>query len=954
MTTAGITLSAVILAAALAGAPEDAAPTPRFIDAAASSGLEFRVRNSPTSRKYLIETMGGGVAILDYDNNGWADVFFVNGAALRDPQPDSAPPDKTAPDFWNRLYRNNRDGTFTDVTQQSGLRGAGYGMGVATGDFDNDGFTDLVVTNYGGAILYRNNGNGTFTDVTAAANLKTSGWTAGAAFLDYDNDGRLDLVICRYLEWDFSSGALFCGFNIPGGRAYCHPDEYKPVSNYLFHNEGDGQFKDVSQASRFGSIKGKALGVAIGDYNGDGRLDIYVANDAWPQMLFRNNGDGTFDDVALSAGVAYTEDGHTFSGMGTVFADVDNDGLPDILTTALPYEFYAFFQNAGKGQFRYASVSSGLAAITRPYGGWGIHVFDYDNDGAHDVFVANGHVMDNIEVTQPHLRTLEPPLLLRYTGNRFVDISTDAGEVFQRPCMSRGAAFGDLDNDGDVDIVVSDYGGPAHLLRNEGGNHKRWIGFDLRGTRSNRDAIGAKVTLMSGSGRAQHAIVSTAGSYLSANDRRMFFGLGQEDHIREVRIAWPSGLEQIVQTPASGRVHTVPEPAEPRGSRTDARARFAAGIGLARQGKTAEAIEAFRRAIALDPDLVEAHFSLGVLLARQGRANYGAAMREFLEVLRRNPRDVDARINISNLLEQEGDLNASVAEMRRAVEIAPFNPDLFVMLGNKQHQARMYAEAAGSFRKALGSGRALPRAHYGLGLALKYLRRPAEAAIEFETVLRLNPGDPYAHFELGSVLSQQEQFDKAIEHVRKAASLDPSMHEAWLELGRIYRRQNRLVEAEDAFRRAVRLKPDLVSAVYALARLSDENDPAAAELYARVRELKARSAEAGQAGKLNSEGVAWMEQNRLDDAAAAFRRAIEADPTFAVAAYNLGVALAHKGSTAEAAAAFRTAIGLRAGFRQAHLGLGLMLQLRGERGAAEELRTAQMLQELERQRAGGK
>jgi tetratricopeptide (TPR) repeat protein len=600
-------------------------------------------------------------------------------------------------------------------------------------------------------------------------------------------------------------------------------------------------------------------------------------------------------------------------------------------------------------------VSSGLAAITRPYGGWGVHVYDYDNDGARDVFVANSHVMDNIEVTQPHLRTLEPPLLVKYTGRQFVDISAGAGEVFRRPCMSRGAAFGDLDNDGDIDIVISDYGGPAHLLRNEGGNRNHWIAFDLRGTSSNRDAIGAKVTLISGSGRAQYAMVSTAGSYLSANDRRVFFGLGQEDQVREARIAWPSGIAQIVENPASGRVHTVTESPEPRGSRADAPARLAAGMALAREGKTAEAIEAFRQAIALDPDFVEAHFSLGVLLARQGRQNYSATMREFLEVLRLNPRDVDARINISNLLEQEGDLNGSVAEMRRAIEMAPFNPELYLMLGNKQNQARTYGDAAESFRKALASGRPLPRAHYGLGLALKYLRRPEEATREFETVLRLNPGDPYAHFELGSVLSQQEQFEAAIEHLQKAAELDPRMHEPWLELGRIYRLQNRLEDAEDAFRRAVRLKPDLVSAVYALARLSDgQNDPAAAELYARVRELKTRSAEAGQAGKFNSEGVACMEKNQLGDAAAAFRRALEADPTFAVAAYNLGVALARKGSTAEAAEAFRTAIRLRAGFSQAHLGLGLMLQLRGETGAAEELRTAQMLQELERQRAGEK
>ena len=923
--------AALLLAAVL----ETGTVQPKYVEAAAAAGLNFRFRTSATPTKYLIETMGGGVAIFDYDNDGRPDVFFVNGAALKKSQSDAEAPDKSAPEFWNRLFHNNGDGTFTDVTEKSGLRGSGYGRGVATGDYDNDGFTDLLVTSYGGATLYRNNGNGTFTDVTAAAGLKTSGWTAGAAFLDYDNDGRLDLVICRYMDWNFTSGAMVCGSDVPGGRAYCHPDEFPAASNYLFHNNGNGTFSDVSTASGFGAVKGKALGVAIGDYNNDGFIDIYVANDAVPQMLFRNNGNGTFTEVATRAGVAYTEDGKAFSGMGTVFADLDDDGFPDILTTALPYEYYALFQNTGKGQFRYASVSTGLAKLTRPYGGWGIHVFDYDNDGDKEVFIANSHVMDNIEVTQPHLRTMEPPLLLKYSGKQFVNISEGAGDVFAQAWMSRGAAFGDLDNDGDIDIVISDYSGPAHFLRNEGGNRNHWIGLDLRGTKSNRDAIGAKVVLTTGAGRTHYAMVSTAGSYLSANDRRVFFGLGQEQAIREVRVRWPSGIEQALANPPIDRILKVTE------GTASAAEQMQRGFVLAREGKNTAAIEAFSEAVRLDPNLVEAHFSLGVLLARQGRDRYGEAMHHFLEVLRLNPADVDARVNISNLLEEEGDLKGSVAEMGKAVGSAPKNPELHLLLGRKQHKARLYAEAADSFRKALELGGSPARAHYGLGLALKYLGRPDEAAREFEVVLQSDAHDASAHFELATVLAVQDRVPEAVAHMEKTVQLKPEMADAWAELGKLYRRQNRDSDAEKAFRTAVKLKPDSMTALYPLARLSD--DP---ELFARIRELKTRDAEAGRAGDLNTEGVTLMGQGKLDEALAAFRQAFKNDPEFAVAAYNIGVVQARRGNTREATDAFRNAIRLRPSFAEAHLGLGLMLKLAGDRGAEEEFRTAQMLTRL--------
>ncbi len=953
---------AIVLVAALACASDllHTASTPAYVEVGPSSGLDFRFRNSATSRKYLIETMGGGVAIFDYDNDGWPDVFFVNGAALQDPQADGQPLDKRAPEFWNRLFRNNHDGTFTDVTVRAGLQGSGYGMGVATGDYDNDGFTDLLVTTYGGAILYHNNGDGTFTDFTAKAHLQTFGWTTGAGFFDYNRDGCLDLFIARYLEWDFKKGGIFCGVQGPGGRAYCHPDEFQPAANYLFRNNCDGTFTDASTASGIAAVKGKALGVAFGDFNNDGWPDVYVANDSAPQMLFRNNGNGTFTDVALAAGVAYTEDGKTFSGMGTTFADLDNDGLPDILTTALPYEYYALFHNLGKGQFNYSSVSTGLAKATRPYSGWGIQSLDYDNDGIKEVFIANGHVMDNIEATQPHLHTLEPPLLLKFAGNQFVDISAAAGGVFKEAWAARGAAFGDLDNDGDVDIVVSDLHAPAHFLRNEGGNRNHWIGFDLRGTKSNRDAIGAQLRLTGGDGKVQYAMVSTAGSYLSASDRRVYFGLGREQTIREIQIKWPSGAEQRITGLKPGQIVKIveaaqavaPAPPQERPAKEAAEQKFNAGFSLARQGKNQEAIESFREAVKLNPDLTEAHFSLGVLLARQGKPGYAEAMQQFLEVLRLHPNDVDALVNISNLLEEAGDSQAAVTTMQKAVALAPGQTELLVMLGQKQDKAGQYPDAADSFRKALQSGRPAPRAQFGLGMALKHLRKFDDAAEAFGAAIRMSPGDALARFELGSVAAEQGRFEQAVAQFTEALRLQPDMPEAYVELGRIYRAQGRVEDAAAAFRKAIGIKSDQVSALYGLAREAKDRE-SSRELFAKVRELKARSAGSGQANDLNTKGVRLMGEGRLDDALAAFRSAFASDPGFALAAYNIGVVLAQKGEVADAAESFRAAIRLRPGLSAAHLGLGLVLKVSGDPAADTELRNARMLDELERKTEPG-
>jgi enediyne biosynthesis protein E4 len=532
---------------------------PQFADVTARSGVNFKHEASLTSEKYLPESMGAGVAMFDYDNDGYLDLFFVNGALLRDPMPRGAAPDKSQPRFWNRLYRNNRDGTFTDVTDKAGLQGRLYGMGVATGDYDNDGNMDLLVTNLGGNTLYRNNGDGTFTDVTAKAGVAGSGWCTGACFVDYDRDGLLDLIVTRYLEWDFASN-VYCGLHRPGYRDYCHPDQFKPISHLVYHNNGDGTFRDVSKQSGIGSSLGKGLGIAINDFDQDGWPDVFVANDSFPEQLFRNNHNGTFTEVGLTSGVAYDQNGKVFAGMGADFADYDNDGWPDIFVNALANQKYALFRN-NKGLFEDVTDRSGVGGITMLHSGWGTKLIDYDNDGWLDLFVAQGHVMDNIELTDPSLHYREPVLLLKNTRTgRFTDVSRESGPIFEVMLSARGAAFGDLNNDGSVDIVINCNNGRAVILRNQGSTGNYWLLVNLIGTRSNRDGTGTRLRLVAEDGSEQHAFASTAGSYLSANDKRVHFGLGKSSKVKLLEVTWPSGIVQRVESIAANQILPVCEP----------------------------------------------------------------------------------------------------------------------------------------------------------------------------------------------------------------------------------------------------------------------------------------------------------------------------------------------------------------------------------------------------------
>lgn len=510
-------------------------------------GLDFRHRNSPTAQKYVIETMGGGVALLDYNNDGLLDVFFVNSGRLSDPVQLPADFARREPAYWNRLFRQNRDSTFTDVTQQAGLHLAAnaYGMGVATGDFDNDGYVDIYVTSYGRNTLYRNRGDGTFADVTAVAGVAAGGWSVSAAFLDFDNDGRLDLFVSRYLDYRLDRN-VHCGTPF---YAYCRPDKYEGLANLLYRNEGGGRFRDVSAASGIARHNGKGMGVAVNDYDGNGYPDLFVSNDLMEQFLFRNDGNGRFEECALAAGVAYSDDGKAFSGMGAAFADYDNDGRPDILVTNLARETWALYRNRGAGQFVYSSLTSGLAGLVSQNSGWGVGLHDFDNDGWKDLFAAQSHVLDNVERIDPSLRYLEPPGLYRNAGGRF-----ERAALPPLPAAAgRGVAFGDMNNDGSMDAVVSVLGGAPLVLRGRPGK-AHWLTLQLEGTRSNRDGIGATVRVA-----GQTVYATTSGSYLAAGDKRLHFGLGAAARVA-VEIGWPSGRSQKLAGVPVDQVLKVKEP----------------------------------------------------------------------------------------------------------------------------------------------------------------------------------------------------------------------------------------------------------------------------------------------------------------------------------------------------------------------------------------------------------
>jgi hypothetical protein len=525
---------------------------PQFVDIAKPAGIDFQHANAASAEKYLIETMGSGCGWIDYDQNGLLDLYLVNGAKTGVYTP-GAP-------LRSALYRNNGDGTFSDVTAKAGVGAEGlFGMGVAVGDYDNDGFPDLFVMGYGRCILYRNNRDGTFTDVTQHAGVANVGrWASSAAWFDFDNDGRLDLVVANYADWSPERN-FWCGDRDPGMRSYCHPDDFRPQPPTLYRNNGDGTFTDVSQSSGLGLKGGNGLGVVTFDYDDDGWQDIFIANDHMPNFMFHNNRDGTFREIAYQAGVAVSNDGVFEAGMGTDAADTTGNGKQDLIVTHLDMQLARLYRNLGDHGFDDATFRSKLSYATYRLSGFGTRFFDYDNDGNRDLFIANGHVLDNIQRYHPETTYAEPKLMFRNTGaGVFENVSERMGSDFQVPRVSRGAAVGDFDNDGKLDILVSNNGQTPQLLRNIGENGNHWLEIFLIGTKSNRDGVGARIKVVAGD-LVLHEQRKGGMSYQSAQDPRLHFGLGQRTTVDAIEIRWPSGLTTKVATIKCDQILAIEE-----------------------------------------------------------------------------------------------------------------------------------------------------------------------------------------------------------------------------------------------------------------------------------------------------------------------------------------------------------------------------------------------------------
>jgi enediyne biosynthesis protein E4 len=519
------------------------------------SGVDFVLNNGTTIDKPIIDSLPGGLALLDYDNDGFLDIFFTNGARI----PSLS---KEVPGFYNRLYHNNHDGTFTDVTEKAGVSGTGYSIGVAAADFDNDGWTDLYVTGINHNILYRNNHDGTFTDVTERAGVSgvnSAGkklLSVSAAWIDYDNDGRLDLFVTSYLDWSPETSKV-CG--LPGKRLSCPPSLYPGEPNILYHNNGDGTFTDVSESTGIGAQIGKGMGVAVADYDADGWMDIFVANDNQRNFLFKNRRGNGFDEVGVEAGVAYTDDGIPVSGMGVDFRDYRNDGRPGIFITALGGETFPLYRNEGNDLFTMDTYPADIGFSTYKMSGWGAGIMDFNNDGYKDLFSANSHVSENADIDpqQHYLQT--NAIFENMKDNTFQDVSAHAGPGLSLRAAHRGAAFGDLNNDGKIDIVVSVIAGHAELLYNTTANGNHWLLIQTIGTKTNRDGIGTQIKLTSQSGTVQFDQVTTAGSYASSSDKRVHFGLGRDKLVKEIILRWPSGTVQSLRNVKADQILRVTE-----------------------------------------------------------------------------------------------------------------------------------------------------------------------------------------------------------------------------------------------------------------------------------------------------------------------------------------------------------------------------------------------------------
>ncbi len=900
----------------------------RFVDVTIDAGLDFRHVSGDEEQRFIIESMGGGAAFFDYDADGYLDIYLVNGTRRDEPPPEAI----------SRLYRNEPDGSggrrFADVTATAGVGGRGWGMGCAVADHDNDGDVDLYVTYWGENILYRNNGVGRFSDVTTEAGGGDDGWSASAAFGDLDADGLVDLYVANYLEFDLAAppndGKPCIGYR--GVEGFCGPNGLPGQPDVLYRNRASGRFEDVSTSSG-GNRQGlPALGVVFADFDDDGDQDVYVANDGFPNLLYRNDGGWVLREIGSIAGVAYSEEGRPQAGMGVDVGDYDNDGDLDLYVTNFSNDVNTLYRNEGNGLFGDATAASGLGGLARPYLGWSTGFFDADNDGWQDLFVANGHLYPQLEVQSKSLRYAQRNLLYWNTGAVFQPAGAAAGSGLQVEKVSRGSAFGDYDNDGDMDIVVVNLNDAPDLLRNEGGNARSWLGLELEGEASNRDGIGARVRLTSG-GRTQTAEVRSAYGYQSGHDRRLLFGLGDRERVEQVEIAWPSGrvqrltdlgvrqyvklregLDQPLATYAGTGFETSTlaleaatpataadggEPGEPATSRVgeepvdlagmhDATAEelFHEAVELHEAASYNEAASLLREVLRRQPEHMESYYSLAVILyGRLGRS------REALEVLEDGAARHSSHAPIYDLqgiiwlsLDQP---DQAIAALERAIALAPDEWEIHNRLGIAQMRRGSLPRAARAFEAAAVAAPYAPTPHAYLARLYERLGWPEEARRErqlferwrpvqdrilrYEDLLKGQEEDVEINFALAGQYLRQGRGAKAEEALRRLLATEPEFAKGHRLLGGALQNQGKLDRAIAAYRKAYEIDQSLITA-------------------------------------LNDMGLAQHQAGRVAEAINTLERVVSLRPDLALAHLNLGMAYADRGRKAAAVAALRTAL----------------------------------------------
>jgi enediyne biosynthesis protein E4 len=905
----------------------------QFVDVARDAGLDFvHVSGSPEQR-YILESMSPGAAFFDYDDDGYLDIFMVNSSRIRE----------NTDDATNRLYRNVEIGStdqrrrgFQDVTEEAGLRRSGWGMGCAAGDYDNDGDVDLYVTYWGPNILYRNEGDGTFTEVTKEAGVGNDDWGSSAAFGDVDGDGYLDLYVTNYLVFDIDDppgGGLPCS-DWKGLDVYCGPHGMIPQPNVLYRNEGNGRFADVTAEAGLSQHRQASLGVVFGDYDNDGDQDFYVANDGYPNLLYRNEGDWNLEEVAAFAGAAYSEDGRAQAGMGVAAGDYDNDGDLDIYVTHFSDDINTIYQNQGDGNFIDNTAGAGMGGQVRPFLSWSTGFFDADNDGWLDVFVANGHIYPQVDVHPSGIRYAQGNLLFHNEGGRFRNVSDEAGPGFAAVNVTRGGALGDYDNDGDLDLLMMNLNDPPNLLHNFGGNSNNWLGLKLLGTESNRDALGARVKLFSGN-RVQMREVQRGYGYQSQHDVRLLFGLGDQERVERVEISWPSGLVQTLEDPGLRRYLVVhegsPEPVASYVGETSEESfapsissstekistakgksqyaidpnwtagdHYRKGVELYNFGRYHEALAAFRTSIHLEPDSIEVYYSLGVTLySGLGLSAEAAAVLEEAMARDSSWTQVCQLLGVAYMDLDRTD--EAIELLERARQLEPNAWQGHNRLGLAHLRRGDMAAAGDAFREASRKAPWMPHPH--LNLARVYERQGQSDRAEWERQifeqlrptqkqvtryldnLESYPEDVEARCLLGQAYLLQGRPEDAQTCFQQAIRTDSSYAPAHYGLGAILHYQNRLTEAISAYEHASRLQPDLVGAFADLGQAHHQTGHLGEATAAYSKALALRPDLAAVRTRL---GMVYATQRRLPEATEAFQTALKIDSTLVEARDALG------------------------------------------------------------------